>query len=261
VLSRLFKPRPAPYLAMAEYWVYLPEAVAPKQDDIMARMIQSNPYARPGKPPIGSREGLVWSDVRFHMALVLREKNAHIFRPDLFEPHVEPTAEMLDSLSRSVALVKLRYVSEQPLADKRHLQFLVYAAESVAHLGHSEVIFDLISEELFTPALLESNLLQDNDAARRELQARVIWRSCPAGGTAETRGLQKIGLQELSTPETMADHRVVAMQVLEAAAETIWETGKIEPEMSVEHYGDTFHVMVDMARKGPLRTRILREQH
>jgi hypothetical protein len=261
VLSRLFKPRPAPYLAMAEFWVYLPEPAAPSQDDVMTRMIQASPYAKKGRAPIGPKEGLLWSDVRFHMALALREKNAHIFRPDLFESHVSPTAEMLGALSGSKALVKLRYVSEQRLPDNRHLQFLTYAAEAVAHLSGSEAIFDLIGERLFTPAWLAEKLAEDSDGSRKELQLQTIWRCSPAGGTAETRGLQKIGLQELSTPETMPDHRIVAMQVLESAADQIWDAGKIEPQMTIEHYGDSFHVLIDQARKGPLRTRILREQH
>ena len=261
MLSRIFKrTKTPPYLAMAEYWVYLKELKAPKQDDVMARMIQNNPFAKSGRNPIGTKEGLLWSDIRFHMALALRDKNSHIFRPDLFEPHVEPDQESLRALSESQALVKLRYVSEQPLPDKRHLQFLIYATEAVAELSGSEVVFDLISERLFAPQWLREQLEADNDGSRRELHLRTIWRCSPSGGTAETLGLQKIGFQELCTPETMSDHRVVAMQVLELAAEKIWDEGKVENSLTIEHYGDSFHVLIDPTKKGPSRARILREK-
>jgi hypothetical protein len=244
---------------MAEYWVYLREPQAPTQDDVMTRMIQTNPFQRGGVSPIGAKEGLLWSDIRFHMALALRDKNAHIFRPDLFEPHVDANAEMLEALSECQALVKLRYVSEHRLPDTRHLQFLVYASEAVAELAGSPLVFDLISEKLVTTEWLQGRLRENPNGARRELHLRAVWRPTTVGGTAETRGLQKVGFPELSTPETMGDHRVVALQVLELAAERLWETGELEPRLTLEHFGDTFHVLLEPSRSGPIRTRILRE--
>lgn len=262
MLSRIFgKSKSPPYLALAEYWVYVEEPVAPKQDDVMTRMVQSNPYAKSGIPPIGPKEGLLWSDIRFHMALVLREKNAQTFRPDLFEAHVEPSAEDLTSLSKAKALIKLRYVSEQVLPDNRHLQFLTYAVESVAELTGSNLIFDLISERLLTRETLQSHLTANPDGSRKAMHLRTLWRSCPAGGTAETRGLRKIGLPELCTPETMNDHQCVATQILELAADRVWEERTITPKMTLEQYGDTFHILVDFPRRGPCRARILRETH
>lgn len=261
MLSRLFgKPKTPPYLALAEYWVYLDEPKAPKQDDVMGRMIQDNPYAK-GAPPIGTREGLIWSDIRFHMALALRGKNAHIFRPDLFESHVDPSAEDLAALADAQAVMKLRYVSEQPLPDCRHLQFLAYAVEAVAALAKARVVFDLVAERLFSFDFLRDALLRDPNGARRELHLRTIWRNCENGGTAETRGLNKIGYPELCTPPTMPDHRVVASQVLELAAEKIWETGCTDPKITLEHFGDTFHVEITPVKKGPSKARILRENH
>ncbi len=119
-IHRRQKPR---YFAMAEYWVYLPGDRMPLQDDIMTLMVASNPYGRGGRSPIGTAEGLVFSDIRLHIALVLRSKNPHIFRPDLFEEHIQPTKEILESLSAAQSLVKLRFASDIPLKDKRHLQF------------------------------------------------------------------------------------------------------------------------------------------
>lgn len=260
MLSNLFKrQKEPPYLAMAEFWVYLEGKKVPSQDDLMTRMIQENPYARSGASPLGPKEGLMWSDVRFHMAVAKREKNAHIFRPDLFEGHVEPTAELLEALGASQVMVKLRYVSHQRLPDTRHLQFLIHATESVAALGGSRVIFDLVGERLMCPHWLAKKLEENNDGARRELHLRVIWRPGPHGGVAETRGLSKIGLPEVSTPETMEDHRVVAVQVLEDFADRVWETGEIPEQSTVDLYGDRFHVMVTRKKKGPWEAKILRE--
>lgn len=260
MLSRLFGAAKAPrYLAMAEYWVYVDKPVAPKQDDVMSRMVQGSPYAKRGVNPIGPREGLLWSDIRFHMALVLREKNAQIFRPDLFEAHVEPSAESLAALSQAAGLIKLRYVSEQVLSDNRHLQFLVYAAEAVAELAGATMIFDLVSEKLIHRTEIQEALREDPDGARKDLHLRTLWRTCPAGGTAETRGLRKIGLPELCTPETMNDHQCVAKQILELAADKVWEERTIAPKMTLDHYGDVYHVLADFPRKGPCRARILRE--
>jgi len=260
VLSRLFgKTSSPPYLAASEYWVFIDEPRAPKQDDVMERMIQGSPYARSGPAPIGPREGLLWSDIRFHMALVLREKNAHAFRPDLFGPHIELSSEHLSALAESKALVKLSYISEQTLPDNRHLQFLVYAAESVAALSGARVIFDHVAERLMLSPELQKSLEENSDGARKELHLHTVWRTCPAGGTAETRGLRKIGFPELVTPETMNEHRCLAKQILELAADRIWDERTLPPRMVVDHLGDRFHVVTEFARKGPCRSTILRE--
>ncbi len=243
---------------MAEYWVYLDRPEAPSQDDVMSRMIQSNPYGR-GSSPVGTKEGLLWSDIRFHMAVARRDKNAHIFRPDLFESHVDPTPELLAALGQAQALVKLRYVSDVRLPDARHLQFLIYAAEAVAHFAGARAIFDLVCERLICPQQLAAQLRENPDATRRDLHLRVVWRGCERGGIAETRGLAKVGLPELSTPETMEDHRVVAVQVLQDAAEQFWETGVIPEQSGFDLYGDRFHVMVSRRKKGPWCAKILRE--
>jgi hypothetical protein len=260
VLNAIFRrAKPLPYLAMAEYWVYLDSPEAPSQDDIMTRMIQSNPYSKPGVQPIGTKEGLLWSDVRFHMALARRDKNAHIFRPDLFESHVEPTPELLEALGQAQSLLKLRYVSETRLPDPRHLQFLVYAAEAAAHLAGSRAIFDLVGEKLLCPKWLGDRLHENHDGARKEFHLRVIWRGTERGGTAETRGLAKVGLPELCTPETMEDHRVVAVQVLQSVAERFWDEGTIHEQCCADLYGDRFHVVVSRRKKGAWCAKILRE--
>src|SRR5579885_1987197 len=84
--------RPRPFFAHGEYWVYLPSEDMPSQEEIMNRMLLGNPHRIDGKLPITKNEALIFSDVRLQIALVLRSRNAHVFRPDLFNEHVEPTA-------------------------------------------------------------------------------------------------------------------------------------------------------------------------
>ena len=91
-------------------------------------------------------EALIFSDVRLHIALVLRSKNAHVFRPDLFEEHVEPTVELLEGLAGSKSFAKIRFISEEPLKDHRHLIFLAHAADAIADLAKGKVIYDVVAE-------------------------------------------------------------------------------------------------------------------
>src|SRR5437870_8476526 len=75
------------FLSSNEYWVYLPGDRMPDQTQVMARVIGDNPYKQRGKNPVSPREGLLLSDIRLHLALVLRSKNPHVFRPDMFDEH------------------------------------------------------------------------------------------------------------------------------------------------------------------------------
>lgn len=264
MLSGIFgrrKGRLPPYFAANEYWVYLPGEKMPPQEMLMGRMVRGSPYGAEDAPPISASEGILFSDIRLHVALVAKARNPHLFRPDLFEEHIEPTAEILEALSASSAFAKLRYVSEQPLADSRHLQFMAYLVEATAHYGHSSAVFDLISQRLFEPAWLQEELKRDPNACRPELNLRVVWLRTERGGQAATRGLVKIGLPEIQTPESPAEHRSVICGVLEEAAELIWQSGTLEPETSVRFLDDEYRVRVEFQRRAPLEARIMRVDH
>ena len=257
VLSRKHK---SEYLALAEYWVYLPGTKMPPQDDIMALMIQTNPYTRRGVSPIGPKEGLVFSDVRLHVALVLRSKNPHIFRPDLFEDHIKPTAELLESLNDAKSLVKLRFASDIPLKDKKHLQFLVHASDAVAALGEGKAIFDVKAERLLSRQDLQHELKDNFDATVCAIHTNVVWKQSARGGVAETKGLAKIGVSELRTGEMELDQRVIATNVLNEAVRCIWDLGTLPPSLDVTTFDDTFKVQVDKVKDAMANVRILRVQ-
>ncbi|MBX7131673.1 MAG: hypothetical protein K1X67_03230 [Fimbriimonadaceae bacterium] len=221
------------FLAHAEYWVYLPEAKMPSQDAIMTRMIQANPH---GAGVIGPREGLLFSDIRLHMGLAKREKNPQLFRPDLFRDRAEPTPEILARLADSVALAKLRYVSEVPIPDSRHLRFLLHAADALAELGGGTVVYDAITSRLFTAEELRDRLARSPDATGFDDHVTIAW--TPLDEVSVT-GMTKMGWPDLVTPRSPSDHRALILQLMEEVARRIWADGMME-SIELEAYDDRF---------------------
>ncbi len=248
------------FLASAEYWVYLRGEKLPDQSLMMDRMIGKNPYARAGQSPIGRNEGLVFSDIRLHIALVLKAKNPHAFRPDLFESHVEPTAEILAELGEAKSFVKVRYISEEPLKDKRHIQFLAHAADAISELGGGSVIFDVTEELLMSRANLSRQLSENSDATRPEMHVRTVWQPGTSGGVVQTRGLKKIGLSELTSNPIETDERMIASNVLEEAAYEVWKQGTLPESVQVTAFDDQFKVVMQPLKDGMVPVRLLRVQ-
>lgn len=249
--------RSRPYFAHAEFWVYLPGVEMPSQDKIMDRMMYGNPHRPGGKFPIGKDEALIFSDVRLHMALVLRARNAHVFRPDLFEEHVEPTQERLEGLADSQCFVKVRFISEEPLKNLRHLRFLAHAAAAIATLGEGKVIYDVVAEKLYTAEEFGAQLDQV-DADSPDLQSQVIWKRSHAGGVAETRGLVKVGLPELVTEEMNADQQVLVKAILEGVIREVWNLPELPQYVDVRFFDDPYRVEIKPRRKGPAHVALMR---
>ncbi|HEY3782705.1 MAG TPA: hypothetical protein VGL56_16605 [Fimbriimonadaceae bacterium] len=230
----------------------------PEQDAIMRRMIGENPRSRPGKPAIGAKEGKIFSDIRLHMALVLRNKNPQLFRPDLFRDHLEISAEVLSALANSHSFVKARFISEEPLIGDRHLHFMAHLADSVASVGTGLCVYDLVAEEIMAADKFGDSLQVDADAARFDIHVRVIWEKSLDSGHAETKGLLKKGLPELVTEEAYPDQRVIINEVMLEGARALWNQAEIPPQVEVTAYGDIFRLLINPDRKGPMKVRILR---
>ncbi|MFI5385685.1 MAG: hypothetical protein ACHQ50_06140 [Fimbriimonadales bacterium] len=248
------------FLSTNEYWVYLPGTRMPDQHEVMGKVIGENPYKQRGRSPITAREGLLLSDIRLHMALVLRSKNPHVFRPDLFDEHVEPTAAILQDLANSESLVKVRYVSEQPLKDRASVQLLPHLADAVAELGEGRVIYDCMKEEIVSREHFQAQLTSHFDLNQADLQVRPVWRRAEHGGWAETRGLRKIGLPELATERMEADEQVLVTEVLGDAAKKLWDAGELLDKVDVRLFEDEFQVLVAKPRHRVASVRILRVQ-
>lgn len=254
------KPKARPYIAAAEYWVYLPGDAMPVQEDVMTRMVAQNPYSRRGQSPIGPSEGLVFSDIRLHIALVLRRKNPHAFRPDLFDANVEPSAEHLQKLAEAQSFVKLRYLSEEPLKSRLHLQFLLHAADAYAALGDGLLIYDQTCERLMTREELATLLRENFDATLPTLHTRVVWSREGDAGHAETRGLRKVGHPELATPPVEPDQRIIVGHVMEAAIERLWGEPTLPEKVEVDAFDDHFRILIEPGRDQQALARILRVQ-
>ncbi len=241
------------YLAVAEYWVYLPGEKLPKQDEVMSLLLQGN-------SPISSQEGLLFSDIRLHVGLVLRSKNPHVFRPDLLEDHLEPTAEQLSCLAECRSVAKIRYLSEEKLKSDAHLQLLPFMAYAYCKLGQGKAVYDVSAERLMTTGELQSQL-KDSNARRPEMHLNIIWRpDGEGGGRAETRGLIKKGTPELVTADVHADERLLVTGLVEEAAKQLWVTEQFPEKVEVESYNDIFKLLLAAPKEGKSEVRILRVQ-
>lgn len=254
-----FRRRPK-YLATIEYWVYLPSEQMPLQNAVMERVTRGNPHQGLGGSPIGPAEALLFSDVRLHFALVLKSKNPHAFRPDLFAAHVEPTPADLRALAEAVAFAKVRFVSDEPLSHKRHVQIVTHAADAVAALGEGVLVYDVVTERLMSPSDFSQSLDNAPDALSPALHVRTVKEPGPSGASVETRGLQKIGIRELATATLELDEVMLAENVLMAAAEELWKVGESRPSVEVDAYLDRFRVELLPAKGERTPVRLLRVQ-
>ena len=253
---RIVGKRVAGYMALCEYWVYTAHHQLPKQELLMDRMISANPHNRPGRPCIGAREGMLFSDIRLHIALAKRSKNPHIFRPDLFGESTEPSAEILARLSEANSLIKVRYLSEVELRDMRHLQFMPHLADTMTDLADGLVVYDVVCEQLYSAEEFKALLDKNNNAERPDMHVRVTWGIDPEDGSgfAETRGLKKLGLQELRTDAVEPDQEVLIVGLLMRAAYEMVRDPSVAGPFEYEEFGDTF--VLELRPEKGKRTRV-----
>jgi hypothetical protein len=154
----------------------------------------------------------------------------------------------------------VRYLSEVPLEDKRHLQLLPYLAEAVAVLGGGSVIFDSSAERLYTLPQLQARLLADRDVTTDDLHVHVFSTHPTGGGIViESRGFVKIGLPEFRTKLLEADMRVLAVAIMEEASKQVWKLAEYPDEAEVETFGDSFRVVFSPDSR-PVEVKIMRKQ-
>lgn len=236
--------RSAKHITHAEYWVYLAAEELPSQEAMLKSMIAKG---------LGPSEGVLFSDIRLTIGLVLRSKNPHTFRPDLLATHLDVNREELSGLAASSAIARVRFISEEA-TDDRHLSFLPMLAISMAELSNSKLIYDVMAERLWSTDAFREASHQPGSA----FHLNVFWNPTPAGGTAETGGLRKIGLPELKSLECEADRRVLACEVMAQASEALWGE-RAEPEtMLVTCFDDQFKLSLTPVKGGPTQVGIVR---
>ena len=254
ILLRYRKRLDTPSPTNTEYWVFLPGVDLPDQNQVMEALFRQNRMT--------PQEGLLFSDIRLHTALVLREKNAHLFRPDLFEEGSSVTPEILTALANSHSLVKVRYLSDEPLKDDRYLALLPNLALVLSMLGNGAVIYDLIQRELFSTPEFEKLIGKRAESKRAEAHVRVVWEK-GLEPFAMTHGLRKKGLPELRSKPMEADEEFLVTNLMFEAARDVWDKGQLPATTEVEMFGDLFHLSYRPSEKNPGRyveIQMMREQ-
>jgi hypothetical protein len=218
------------YPAHSEYWVYSKAAKLPDQTELMAQMVGNNPYIRRGQNPIGPTEGLMFSDVRFKLALVLRKKN-----PDFFiETFTEENG--LPEQSEANAIIKLQYTSQIALKHIAHLQFLLHLADAVQRMQGNGLIYDVVQDRAFVGDDLAVILKSHFDVTRNEFHVSLIENE---DHSFVSKGLRKVGLKEFVTPPVPFDEVQTIRVLLEGLIELIWNHRAYDVEHVAQH-GDQF---------------------
>ena len=248
-----------PLCGQVEYWIYNNIQRIPPTAALMDAVVNKNPYNKPGQPAITAREGILFSDIRLHMAVAKREKNPEAFRPDLFEDHVEVTGDILETLSNCTSLVTIQYSSNKPLPDSRHLQFTTHLADAVGRLTKGQLIYDTITHHFWRPDELAIALHADNYAERPELHLRVLWTETSEGCRASTLGLKKVGRPELQTAWQEKDSEILTKTLLEMAARRLFENKLDCLPMDLEVSGAQFTLREASQANSVITVQILRK--
>ncbi|MES1228235.1 MAG: hypothetical protein ABUL72_06150 [Armatimonadota bacterium] len=248
------------YLAVAEYWVYATTDNLPDQRALMERVLRGNPHNKPHRAAIDQREGLLFSDIRLHLGLAKKARNPHIFRPDVLDEDVVPSKEILTGLAKATAMIKVRYLSEAKLVDSRHLQFTPHLADAVSQMTGGTVVFDRISDQIWTAEDFFELLQRNPNCERPEFHVRVVWKETEAGATAQSLGLRKVGRWEIRTEPQEEDHQVLMTGLLMRAAFQIVRHPEDEGPYEFEEFGDTFVLTLGAKAEGFQTVKVERHQ-
>jgi hypothetical protein len=242
--------------AHAEYWVYTTIEELPNQDDMMKRLIGDNPYIQRGQNPIGPAEGLLFSDVRLKIALVLRSKNSNLFDPRSLPESIPDHHEFVADVGNFKSIIRLQYGSPVKLKDKRHLQFLLHASDALAEMSGATWIFDKITGSLRTQEELAEVLKANFNATKVELHVRLIETE---EQTFRSFGLVKIGIPDFETHTVPPDQMQLVREVLDKYISLSWERGEAFPD-PISAYDDEFILLQKRVSPTMTEMRIVRKQ-
>jgi hypothetical protein len=228
-----------------ELWIYVPEVAKIDQTKFIDRMVGANPMMRRGQPPIGAKEGMLFTDVRFILGNALRSKNAQWFRPDLFEDWVEVDEGAIEQVAASQAFIRLAYLSKKPLDDRRHLRFMAHAAAAMGDLHGGLAVYDSEKRQLSTFHAYREKLEMDPISGSESAAFHVRAHHSEDNRTREYRslGLHKIGHHDLLMMGFPVDEQLMVEHGMEAAIQAVWNDGSLPDELDFEYLGQKGRVI------------------
>ena len=242
--------------AHAEYWVYSVEKQMPNQDQMMMRLVGENPYIQKGQNPIGAAEGLLFSDVRLKIALLLRTKNPNLFEGSKLPESIIDHHDFVADVGRFNSIVRLQFGSPTKMKDKRHLQFLLHAADAIAEMCDANWIYDKITGTLRTREELSSLLRENFNVTKLEFHVRL---EQSEDNTFRSFGLTKIGIPDFETHPVPTDQLLLVKEILEKYMNLSWERGETFPDPIVA-YDDEFFLIQTRVSATLTQMRIVRKQ-
>lgn len=240
ILARYFAARKGRYLAHVEYWVLSPGTKLPDLTETMAAVMQH--------PSITPSEGLLFSDVRFKIGLILAEKNKNA--------ELLTRLDYRDAFARAGSAIRVQYTSETKLDNLKHLRLCMHVASAIAKQVGALSILDVVADRLWTVREFEGTLVSAGQSSAIETHVKIIEQDdC----SFKVNGLQKVGVPDLHTLPVERDKLLIARRILDQYAEKSWEamTPNSEP---IEEYGDQFLLLRVPTKPGIESARLLRRQ-
>lgn len=244
------------FFAHAEYWVYSKAVELPTTEKLMVRLVGENPYIQRGANPIGGAEGLVLSDIRLKIALVLQKKNPRLFEGRLLPESIADHHEFVNDVGTFKSIVRLQYISTTKLKDKRHLQFLMHAADAAAEINQANWILDKITGTLRTKEEQSEILKSSFNVTKLEFHVRL---EAAEDNTFSSYGLSKAGIADFDTNPVSGDQKQLVREILEKYMALSWERGEAFPD-PIKAYEDEFFIIQKPVRGGRMLMRIVRKQ-
>ena len=240
IFARYLGNRKGKYLAHVEYWVLSPDTKLPDLTETMAVVMQS--------PGIGPTEGLLFSDIRFKIGLILSSKNR--------SAELLNRADYQAAFKNSKSAIRVQYSSETKLDAKKHLQFCVHVANALAGQVGAINILDVVADRLWSVDEFQKFLARAHNATSFDDHVRIEEQD---DLSFTVKGLQKVGVPDLQTFPVEQDKLLLAKSIFEQYARTSWD--RLEPQAEpIEEYGDQFFLLRTPLKPGNDKARLLRRQ-
>lgn len=223
-----------------EFWVYCEREDRPPDSDILSR-ISAAPFAPGG---IRNEDARMIGDIRFNIGRAVRSRNALLFRPDLFsDGDSEIDVQALKKIDDVDTMVTVRYVAEKMIPEpKRSLRLATYAVEAICDISRGVAIWDAVKQELISPEALRERLRENQDGAAFEHHVDIRWAETEAG-VSFTRGMEKIGLPNLTFEDQPLDQRTLALYLVSETARKCWDA-ELLLDAKFDGFGESFSVEI-----------------